>query len=214
MVSEGLAATPQAALERLQGLSPGRRVCCLKQVHGREVVDAAALVSGQIPEADGLVSADPTDMLVVRTADCVPVLAWDSREKIRGALHAGWRGLALDINLAGIEAMRRLGADDIHVAIGPAIGPCCYAVGDEVVDALGAQFCRRENGRTFMDLWQKAFSQLINAGIAPQNITVNRICTNCNAEIFFSYRRDRDAAGRNYNIIGGGPWSLPGLRAG
>lgn len=94
--------------------------------------------------ADGLITAEPGLLLAVMVADCTPVLVADRRQRVVGAFHAGWRGTAKRIVETGIGRMRlEFGSrpEDLVAAIGPAIGPCCYAVGEEVISEFESQFC-------------------------------------------------------------------------
>src|SRR5436190_8067133 len=103
------------------------RVVSLNQVHGRDIVVVREEVPSERPRADGLVSDRPDVALVVRAADCVPLLVGDARTRAVAAVHAGWRGTAARVAVAAVEAMaREFGSqpEDVVVAIGPAIGPC------------------------------------------------------------------------------------------
>src|SRR5258706_11967732 len=130
------------------GVPPDRFVT-LNQVHGRCVVaiprgiDDAALMALRTnrPDADGLVSAEPDIALVVRAADCVPLLMADRRTGAVAAVHAGWRGTAARVPDAAIQTMGRAfrnRPEEVVVAVGPAIGPWCYEVGTDVVDAFSS----------------------------------------------------------------------------
>src|ERR1051325_8080967 len=118
-------------LKLAAGIHDGR-VVTMKQVHGDHIVEVHDTKMKETGEADGMITATPGIFLGVLTADCVPVLFLVPTKKVVGAVHAGWRG-----TLAGIaeKAVRRLvenyRADlrDIEVALGPAIGSCCYEVG-------------------------------------------------------------------------------------
>jgi YfiH family protein len=114
----------------------------LKQIHSGIVhkVDASSL---QPLTGDGLITNTPGLLLVVKTADCVPVLVADGKRKVIGAFHAGWRGTAARIVEKAIGEMRRHFASDpsdIRAAIGPCIRRCCYVVGDEVRAEFESQF--------------------------------------------------------------------------
>src|SRR5437868_429198 len=128
---------------------PADRFLTLNQVHGRDVVTIRRGIADTVlhdmqqqrPSADAFVSDAPDVAVVVRAADCVPLLIADRATGAVGAVHAGWRGTAARAAVAAIDAMARdfgsRGAD-LVVAIGPAIGPCCYEVGSELVDAFAA----------------------------------------------------------------------------
>ena len=97
--------------KRLRRAVPALKIVArLNQVHGNVVHAATRDTAGLRPAGDGLVTADPTVMLGIFTADCVPILMVDAKHKIAGALHAGWRGVVADIAHAGVHAMVQLGA--------------------------------------------------------------------------------------------------------
>ena len=116
-------------------------VARLNQVHGNDVHAATRDTAALRPPGDGLVTAEPGVMLGIFTADCVPILMVDSKRKIAGALHAGWRGVIADIAAAGVRAMVQLGAraSDIRAAMGPSIGQCCFEVDAELGDRFGRE---------------------------------------------------------------------------
>ncbi len=195
---DGSAESVKAKLVRDLG---SKRVFTLNQVHGDLIVKTSEMIEGEIPEADGIISDDPADILVVRTADCVPVLV-SSEEGIFAAVHAGWKGLARGIIGKCILMMKEMGASNISATIGPAIGPCCFRVGDDVALLLPSQFQRIENGINYIDLWETAKAQVLSSGVKDQKISVLRICTCCREELFFSYRRQVVTAGRQVSVIG------------
>ena len=191
----------------------------IKQVHGRsvrvlrrgEIAPADAAVR---PEADAQVSNDPDVVLAVQVADCVPVLMTDPHRGVAAAVHAGWRGTAAGIAAATVAAaVREFGCDpaDLVAAIGPAIGVCCYQVGDELIDAfiasgvaaepLGRWFHRDTTGRLRLDLWAANRDQLIEAGIRADRVFTARLCTQTHASILDSYRVDGANAGRMAGLI-------------
>ena len=172
-------------------------VARLNQVHGN-VVHAATRDTAELrPPGDGLVTAEPGVMLGIFSADCVPILMVDSKHKVAGAMHAGWRGVISDIANVGVHAMTQLGAQasDIRAAIGPSIGQCCF----EVDADLGDRFCREIDGarnhtragrpgKAFFDLRAIVRDQLECAGLAPANIASVGPCTRCASDRFFSRR--------------------------
>ena len=148
---------------------------------------------------DALVTASPDLMLTVTTADCVPILLADTRQKVIAAVHAGWRGSAKLITFKAVQKMKdgyNSQAKDIIAAIGPAIGPCCYNVGEDVFEAFKYTLARKandffttKNGKLYLDLWENNHYQLLQAGIPESNIDTLAICTSCNNDKFFSARR-------------------------
>jgi YfiH family protein len=160
------------------------------QMHSNRVVRAVPGKSGE--RADGLWTDDPGVPLLALTADCLPiVLVRTHGTRAVAVLHVGWKGL-----LAGIveEGVKALGRGAIAAAIGPAIGPCCYEVGEEVAapyrEGFGDDVMQGRN----LDLWTSAERALRAARVAR----VERFdrCTSCEPETFFSHRRDNGDTGR------------------
>jgi purine-nucleoside/S-methyl-5'-thioadenosine phosphorylase / adenosine deaminase len=143
---------------------------------------------------DGLWSDEPGRAMLLLTADCIPIAlarAGDESAPAVGILHAGWRGLLAGLVATGVRA---IGTRDLVAAIGPSIGPCCYDVGDEVAgpfrEAFGEDVVR--DGR--LDLWTSAERALRAAGC--ERVDRFDICTSCDADRFFSHRRDSGKTGR------------------
>jgi hypothetical protein len=123
----------------------------------------------------------------------------DERHRAVAAVHAGWRGTVTGIARRSVEGMREhFGSlpGDLHAAIGPGIGKCCYEVGPEVAAEFGLQ------GRARVDLTGANRRQLIDAGVTPERIYASNLCTMCRPEEFHSFRRDKEAAGRLYSFAG------------
>jgi YfiH family protein len=170
----------QANRERVRVAAGVERLVQGRQVHGtRVVVDAKA-----VEEADGQVTSAPGVAAIVLVADCLPV-ALAGPERV-GVVHAGWRGLAAGVLEAGVQATGAVAA-----AIGPGIGPCCYEVGDDVRAVFGT------SERT-LDLKAIARARLRDAGV--REIEDCGLCTACDAERFFSHRRDRGVTGRQAGL--------------
>jgi YfiH family protein len=170
----------------------------LKQVHSPECV-AAGGRSGLLGQGDALLEDAPGAVIAVKTADCIPILLVDERLRAVAAVHAGWRGTVAGIAGRAVEAMRaRFGSvpADLHAAIGPGIGKCCYEVGAEVAGHFG------ERGRTRIDLADANRRQLAEAGVTPGRIYASNLCTMCRPEDFHSFRRDKEEAGRMYSFAG------------
>jgi YfiH family protein len=182
----------------------------LRQIHGRQVVTVRRGARGSMsepPEADAFVSDDPGTALAVRGADCVPLLLADRVTGAVGAVHAGWRGTAAGAAIATVRAMQTtFGSQpsELVAAIGPSIGPCCYRVGQELVDRFAAAghpgeaiehwFVRADGLR--LDLWTSSRDQLVGVGLREDAVHLSRVCTACNLEQCFSFRREGAPTGR------------------
>ena len=173
----------------------------LHQVHSGTVVVATGR-SGCLGEGDALVENTPGVLIAVKTADCIPILLVDARLRVVAAVHAGWRGTVQRIAANAVAEMGRAfstHAGDLHVAIGPGIGKCCYAVGPEVA----AQFSEYSvtGHPVHVDLPAANRGQIAGCGVPPSQIYTANICTMCGQE-FHSYRRDREHSGRMLSVVG------------
>jgi YfiH family protein len=172
-----------AALE----LDPAR-IGIARQVHGSALTDprsrparspyAAPAPDGR--EADGHVLERLGEAALVLVADCLPVAVVGPGGA--AILHCGWRGLAAGIVARGAAAVRAT-----HAAIGPGIGPCCYEVGGEVLAAFAHLGEGVADGR-MLDLPEAARRLLAEAGV--EEVHSAGLCTSCDPDLFFSYRRD------------------------
>lgn len=161
------------------------------------------------PQADVLFTRDAGVAVAVRTADCLPLLLADPQTGICAAVHAGWRGTAAGIAKQAVEQMRAHGSipGRILAALGPCIGACCFAIGDEVADALSRVSKHPEHIRQHKDGGYAADLALINrehllsSGLKNENIEMLNRCTCCHPELFFSYRRDGAKSGRQLALV-------------
>jgi YfiH family protein len=172
------------------------------QVHGREV----ALVDADTqprPRCDVLVTRSPQKTLMLRFADCTPVLLADAETQAVAAVHAGWRGSAVRAAAAAVTTLGdAFGSrpQDLWAGIGPSIGPCCYTVGQDVVEAFGDRpglFCEGK-----LDLWEANRQALLEVGVPAEQIEVAGVCTQCASDRFFSHRANGgQPAGRFAAVI-------------
>ncbi|HEY1298592.1 MAG TPA: peptidoglycan editing factor PgeF [Chloroflexota bacterium] len=172
------------------------------QVHGR----AVTLVEHETqprPKCDVLITRSPEKTLMLRFADCTPVLLADPRRNVIGAVHAGWRGSAVRAAGAAVTALGdAFGSNprDLVAGIGPAIGPCCYEVGEDVVTAFADRPWLFTDHH--LDLWEANRQALIEAGVPADQIEVAGLCTQCQSERFFSHRANAgQPAGRFAALI-------------
>ena len=190
------------------------------QVHGRDVAVIRRGLPRPVerPTCDALVSDGPETAVAIRAADCVPALLADARTGAVAAVHAGWRGVAARAIGSAIETLvREFGTSpvNIHAAIGPAIGSCCYEVGSDLVDAFAAAGHARhlidrwfqsspvprgtfsrglESGARSplrLDLPGASRDQLVLAGVAEERIHLSGLCTAMHLDVFTSYRAER-----------------------
>jgi polyphenol oxidase len=177
---------------------PPAAVATLRQIHSNIIVHADR--AGCLCEGDALLSDTQGLRIGVKTADCLPILLVDVRHRAVGAVHAGWRGAVSRIAHNAVDAMRlrwNSRAEDLHAAIGPGIGPCCFEVGPEVAVQFGLPAERNR-----VDLSAVVRRQLLAAGLRPERIYTTGLCTVCRPGEFHSFRRDREKAGRMISVIG------------
>jgi len=175
----------------------------VKQAHGTEalVVDRPIRDADRFEgEWDALVTDQPGVTVTVRTADCVPVLVYDSRRRVVAAIHAGWRGAIAGIVTKTLGLMHtRFGSSlgDLRVSIGPSAGTCCYEVDGPVLNQLRAGFeewpslvsgCDGDKAR--LDLKGLIRRQVERHGVDSTQVSVVNLCTICHDDLFYSYRRD------------------------
>jgi YfiH family protein len=178
-----------------------RSVVMGRQVHGThvQVRETAPELGTPLAQADAQAThaADLTPLVLV--ADCVPVVI--GRPGVVAALHCGWRGVAGGIVEETLAAMDGAAPRDLHAALGPGIGACCYEVGDEVRHAF------RSRGHDddvmpsgHLDLALAVRRELERHGVTGDRIHSCATCTSCAAELFFSHRRDRGVTGRQAGL--------------
>jgi polyphenol oxidase len=175
------------------GVEP-ERLALNRQVHAATVNRAAA--GERTKDGDGLWTDEPDLPMLAFSADCLPIaLARLNGTAGLALLHAGRLGLLEGIVQAGVAALR----GRIAAIVGPAIGPCCYEVGEEIAAAYRARFGPDVLQGRNLDLWTAAERVLREAGVdAVERLDV---CTACNADRFFSHRRDGPVTGRQ-GVIG------------
>jgi YfiH family protein len=191
-----------------RALENRRRVCqglgippfsLVRQVHGATIVKAGRRRVGAgfddpanaLGSADAIVTSSRLVPLAVLTADCVPVVLADPAAGQVAVVHAGWRGVAQGILRSALDCFRH--PADVRAAVGPAIGPDHFEVGEDVAAAVsaagpGEALTHRSNGRLFLDLPGTVCRSL--AGLGVHRVDQEELCTACESERFFSHRRD------------------------
>jgi YfiH family protein len=181
------------------------------QVHGKRVVNVTGprAEDDDLIKADGLITSREKVALMMRFADCVPIMLVDPVKQAIGLVHAGWRGTLKNVAGAAVESMRTqfgTNPEDLIVGLGPSIGPDHYAVGPEVVQSAKDIFRDGVNevinehaGHSHFNLWQANRILLQEAGVT--SIEVAGICTACHLEDWYSHRAEHGQTGRFSAII-------------
>jgi len=192
------------------GLDPAQSAS-VWQVHNADTVIATAPPQGRkwLNRADGLVTNRHDLALVMRFADCVPILFYDPVQKAVGMAHAGWRGTLNGAQVSVVKTMQMAFGSrpaDIQACIGPSIGPRHYQVGEEVVQeaqdtfgTLDGLIARATDGSAYLNLWEANRQQLLGAGV--QRIEIAEICTYTHTDDFYSHRAEKGKTGRFGAVI-------------
>jgi YfiH family protein len=193
------------------GINPDR-VVTVNQVHGDTIVlvDAENYRALKTVQADAIITNTPGTAIGVETADCVPVLLFDSQKPAVAAVHAGWRSTVKKIVQKTAKRMQdEFGSDPSRMiaAIGPAIGPECYEVDEPVMGPMREAFpfwkdvsSERGRGKWGLDLVKANRRELVQAGLVEKNIHALGLCTSCRKDLFYSFRAE-GRAGRMLSVI-------------
>jgi hypothetical protein len=194
-------------------IKPEQTVTC-HLIHSADVLTIQPENHHHLPgKADGLITNHPEVYLFMRFGDCAPLLFFDPIHQVVGLTHAGWRGTMQNAAGATVHQMQaQFGCqpENMIAVIGPAIGPCCYEVGPEVIEAAARAFPDpngllraagyQQNGHAYFDLWEANRRQLISSGL--KQIVSTNLCTACRTDQFFSHRAEQGRTGRFGVIIG------------
>ncbi len=189
------------------------RVCTSWLVHGADTVVVMGPVRGRrwVALADAMVTDQPDTPLMMRYADCTPIILYDPKQCVIGIAHAGWRGTVLGVASSAVQTMiQAYGCKpaNIQAGVGPAIGPDCYQVGEEVIQAVQERFgtvagdafegplMKRDpsDGTAYLNLWSANRIDLERAGV--EQIEIARICTATRTDLFYSHRAEKGHTGR------------------
>ena len=190
-----------------------------EQVHGCHVARVGKAAAGRgarvygecIPQTDALITDEPGVPLLLCFADCTPIFFVDPEHHAVGIAHAGWKGTVARIAQATVLMLEQefdTDPTDLLVGIGPAIGPCCFEVGEDVAERFRQAFPGHEReiiseqaGRIRVNLWQANTQALLDAGVPSANIDRADTCTSCQHKWYFSYRADGGRTGRLAAVI-------------
>lgn len=182
--------------------APDGKLIFPQQTHSNnvKVVDASADVD-TLTATDALITSTPGICLAVLAADCVPILAFDTKRKAIAAIHSGWRGTIgriLSNTIILMQEHYQSKVENVKICIGPSIGPMVYEVGEEVEEAVHEAFPDhatsllhplKKKGKARFNLWEANKQQAVALGIPENNIEIASICTYSNPDQFFSARR-------------------------
>jgi hypothetical protein len=172
------------------------------------IVDVAQIGKSDYPDTDGLIITNSEQTLYLNFADCTPLIFYDYENKIGAVSHAGWRGTA---GMIGVKTAEKMVSEfnskpkNIKCAIGPAIGFCCYNVGEDVYKQLMATVKLQDdlseirNDDIFVDLKAINKRQLEEFGL--EEIDVCPYCTVCNNDLFYSYRKENGTKHRHHAVL-------------
>ncbi len=188
-----------------------KRVVTARQVHGAHAAVVGPDQHGMIlPSTDALLTRSQDTYLLMRFADCLPLILYDPVHRAVALVHCGWRGLLAGIVPNAVQKLQRaFGSQpgETLAALGPAIGPCCYEIGPDVVQGVRQVFGptdellhRQPDGRVHFDLPGAVRVQLSLLGL--DHIEDSGVCTACRTDEFFSHRAERGHTGRFAALIG------------
>ncbi|MDY5213109.1 peptidoglycan editing factor PgeF [Intestinibacter sp.] len=170
-----------------------------KQIHSNIVNKVDKDNIGQIIDGDAIITNEKNVPLLILTADCVPVVLVDTINKAVGLAHAGWRGTYGKICAETLQSMKEnynTKPEDVVAIIGPSIGKCCYEVSYDLVEKFSALLSNADekiyeirDDKYYLDLWEINTQILKEFGVLKSNIINMNICTSCNCDRFFSYRK-------------------------
>ena len=175
-----------------------------EQVHS----DHIAIVNepGIIQQCDALITNRADLFLSVQTADCFPVLIFDTEQKAAAIVHSGWRGAAKNITGKTIEKMKKIfnsQSDNLLIAVGAGIQQSCYQVNKKTAMNFDEKYLLPDTpGHYKLDVQAVIIDQILETGVRPENIERDTVCTHCNEGLYFSYRRNKNNSGRMMSVIG------------
>lgn len=190
-------------LGKLFKINP-KNIITMSQVHG----SAVGLLGGGpkgLPRGgrhvDGMITTLKNKFLAVKVADCVPILFYDPHQEIAAACHVGWKGTLERIQQKIIQKMQRIGSkpENIIAVLGPHIGSCCYNISSDRAKDF-KEYLTIKNGEFFLDLGKTNISLLKKVGV--NNIEDINICTSCQNDLLYSYRKEGPHHGEQVGLIG------------
>jgi YfiH family protein len=187
--------------------STERKLVSLSQNHGDECVILTSKDDLGIKQSGDALFTNRNDVFIsVEVADCLPIYLWYAHKRVVGLVHAGWRGTLLGVSQKSIKrALQEFGGSpgDFTVLLGPCIRSCCYRVSAEVGILFPSEcITTGEKGEFMLDLVEANMKQLRACGVEEKKMFVVDGCTFCNTDMFHSYRRDKEKAGKMVAFMG------------
>jgi YfiH family protein len=183
--------------------APDRSLILAEQVHGNRIELLAGDAKAIVPECDGFLVPHSIRLAAgIRSADCLAICLCDSGSRDAALVHSGWRGSRAGIAERALAMLMDRGAlvRNIHAAFSPSIQACCYAVGSEFRDYFPEEYIHTRGEQLFFDNQGYARAACLRFGLLPEHIYSSPYCTACNSELFYSYRREGQEAGRILSI--------------
>ncbi len=188
-----------------------RDLVCAKQIHSNKVAYICEKDKGRgalsydsaIADTDALITSARNLPLAVFTADCLSVFLYDAKTASIGLAHAGWRSTKENIVIKTVQLMQKefhTEPKDLYALFGPAIRDCCYEVGDDFQKNF-AYGLKLRNKKYYLDLAGINKKQLLETGVAEASIDDSGVCTSCQNEDFFSFRKEGNSCGRMMSVI-------------
>lgn len=181
----------------------------MNQIHGNnlEVVGIEDL-GKTITETDGLFTEQNKVYLTAVTADCLPMLIFDSEKQNIALLHLGWKGTLTNLVSTAVESFEKTGSnlEDLIVGFGPAIGVCCYNVEEDRAqkfkERFGAEVVKEREGKVYLDLFRANYLELLALGLNKLNIQAGVFCTVDHSNLLYSSRAEGKIKGECVSLIG------------
>ena len=191
-----------------------KKVVVLEQIHSTNIVffePTSSDVLEKISDTDGVITKKEKVILIVRNADCLPLVFAEKEAGLIGISHQGWRGSIKRMAQKMVDKIVGLGGnkEKIIVAFGPAIGQCCYHIDEEryyqfkqEFDGYSDKIFSYRQGKIFLNLSLLNYLLLLDGGVNKKNIDFFPFCTKCDKKRFFSFRRDnKKDYGEMFNFI-------------
>lgn len=170
------------------------------QVHKTRIVHVTPTTTkDELKETDALITEHPGVCIAVMSADCVPIILYDAKNKVVAAVHSGWRGTVariLEKTLSEMNDRYGTAGTDVFAGIGPSVSRESYEVGEEVIAAVQAAFDTHDEllahtlpQKAKLDLWNANRHQLVGFGVPEAQIEISNLCTVIHNHAFFSARK-------------------------